>query len=108
MCIYNIFINSRENRTKCVEVNIFTVLWYMQKSSGKRRTSVFCENNFNLQNKCFFFDNNKDAKLIKVSFPILTSFLKRKGWRGNNKFISKLKLNFVLFTSIKCHEYRIS
>ena len=35
----------------------------------------------------FFFDNNEDAKLMKVSFPILASFLKkRKVWRDNSKF----------------------
>ena len=41
--------------------------------------SVFCENKSNLQNKCFFFDNKKYAKLMKVSFPILSLlFLKKK------------------------------
>ena len=35
----------------------------------------------------FFFDNNEDAKLMKVSFPILASFLKKiKVWRDNSKF----------------------
>ena len=30
---------------------------------------VFCENNCNLKNKCVIFDNNKNAKLMKVFFP---------------------------------------
>ena len=41
--------------------------------------SVFCEKKSNLQNKCFFFDNKKYTKLMKVSFPILSLlFLKKK------------------------------
>ena len=57
----------------------------MQKPSGKWRTSELCGNNCNLQSKWFFFDNNENAKLMKVSFPILM-YLKNKVWRKNNKF----------------------
>ena len=42
----------------------------------------------NLHSKSFFFKNNKNAKLMKVSFPILTSFL-------NNVFFNIFKLNFI-------------
>ena len=32
------------------------------------------------RDKCFFFDNDKNAKLMKV-FPIFTAFLKNKVWQ---------------------------
>ena len=31
-----------------------SLVWYRQKLSGKKRTSVFCENNCNLQKHIFF------------------------------------------------------
>ena len=46
----------------------------------------------NLQNKCFLFENNVNAKLMKVSFHILTSFLNKVG-QDNNK-CSLLKIYF--------------
>ena len=67
----------------------------MQKPSGKWRTSEFCGNNFNLQNKWFFFHSNENAKLMKVSFPILM-YLKNKVWWSNDKFNQ-------VFTIIKFH-----
>ena len=67
----------------------------MLKHSGKWRTSIFFGNNCHLQNKWFFFDNNKNAKLMEVSFPIWMYFYKNKVWQHNNQF------NQVLSTSIK-------
>ena len=54
--------------------------------------------NCNLQNKLFFFGNNKNAKLVKVSFPILTYDFLKNGAVTHNNF------NQVFFTSIKFHK----
>ena len=46
----------------------------------------------------FFFDNHKNAKLMKVSFPIMKSFLKNKVWRDNNKFNQAQSLCPIFFS----------
>ena len=64
----------------------------MQKCSGKWRASVFCGNNCNLENKLFFLGNNKNAKLMKVSFVKDTiSSLIKFDLRGLS-FIIKFKI----------------
>ena len=54
---------------------------------------MFRGNNCNLQNKLFFFGNNKNSKLMKVSFPTLTYYFLKKGV-GTHKFYSR-RLSFT-------------
>ena len=74
----------------------------MQKSSAKLGTSAFCENNCDLQSKCFFSSTEKKNASIdsmgKVFFPILASSLSLSlisFYLNRLIFINKLKINVI-------------